>query len=92
MLLSLTFLVNPRVSKVLGLPLLHLTHVISSQGYKYGLGNTWGVTVINLFSYRGMLQMRLLLMKGSRSISWRDLLDHFNISWLLKPFHLSRGF
>jgi hypothetical protein len=32
--LSLTFLVNPWVSKVLGLPLLHLTHVITSQGYK----------------------------------------------------------
>jgi hypothetical protein len=46
----------------------------------------------NLFSYRGMLQMRLLLMKGSRSISWRDLLGHFSINWLLTPFHLSRGF
>jgi hypothetical protein len=32
--LSLTFLVNPRVSKVLGLPLLYLTYVITSQGYK----------------------------------------------------------
>jgi hypothetical protein len=33
-LLSFTFLVNPWFSKVLGLPLLHLTHVITIHGYK----------------------------------------------------------
>ena len=49
-------------------------------------------TMTNLFSYQGMLKMKLQMMKESRSISWKDLLDHFSINWLLTPFHHSRGF
>jgi hypothetical protein len=47
--------------------------------------------VTNLFSYHGMLQTKWQMMKESRSISWRDLMDHFSIHWLLTPFHHSRG-
>jgi hypothetical protein len=33
-LLSFTFLVNPWFPRFWGLPLLHLTHMITSHGYK----------------------------------------------------------
>jgi hypothetical protein len=39
----------------------------------------------------GTLQYQLM-MKGSRSSSWRDSLGHSSISWYLTPSHLSRGF
>jgi hypothetical protein len=47
--------------------------------------------VINLFSYHCMLQTKWQTMNESRSISWKDLMDHFSIHWLLIPFHHSRG-